>query len=99
VESRLGSEAALYHQDSATLIVADAVGTVDQFLGRGEKIGMNPIYRLSPPKRLLSFEPERVFCGHGRGISTDATEALQETVANGRQRIPSAYINAIRSMI
>jgi len=99
VESRMGNEACLYHEISETLIVADAVGTVDHFLARGERLGMNPVYRLSPPEKLRDFEPKRVLCGHGKGISTDAAQTLQNTVENGRRKIISAYINAARSML
>ena len=98
VESRMANEAALYNEDSRTLIVADALGTTKHLRGRGEKLGMNPLYRLDPPKKLLEFEPERIFCGHGEGITENVTETMEETISKGRRKTFSAYFNAFYHM-
>ena len=99
VDSRLSKEAALYHRENNTLIVADSLGTAKHLRGRGEKLGMSPLYRLNPPKRLLNFEPERIFCGHGEGIREDASETMKNTIKQGRKRTLSAYFNTVRNMI
>lgn len=98
VESRMANEAALYNEDTKTLIVADALGTTKHLRGRGEKLGMNPLYRLNPPKKLLEFEPERIFCGHGEGITGNVTDTMEETVRKGRRKAFSAYFNAFYHM-
>lgn len=94
VDSRTGKETALFDKESRTLILADALGTAKQFRGRGEKLGMNPIYRLNPPGKLLDFEPERIFFGHGEGIQENASEMMEKTITEGRSKILSAYYNA-----
>ena len=98
IESRMANEATLYNRDTRTLIVADALGTVKHLRGRGEKLGMNPLYRLNPPQKLLDFEPERIFCGHGKGITENATETMKETISKGRRKTFSAYFNAFYHM-
>ena len=94
VDSKTGKETALYNSERKTLIVADALGTTDHMLGRGEKLGMNPFYRLSPPVKLLEFDPERIFCGHGEGIQENASEYMKETLRHSRLKAPSAFFNA-----
>ena len=98
VESRMANEAGLYNRKSNTLIVADSLGTAKHLRGRGEKMGMNPLYRLNPPRKLLDFEPERIFCGHGEGITENATKLMRETIRKGRRKTPSAYFNAFYHM-
>lgn len=98
VDSRMSNEAALYHRETRTLIVADSLGTAKHLRGRGEELGMSPLYRFSPPKKLLKFEPERIFCGHGEGITENATETMKETVGEGRRKTVSAYFNAFYNM-
>lgn len=99
VDSRLSREAALYHRETKTLIVADSLGTAKHLRGRGEKLGMSPLYRFIPPERLLNFEPERIFCGHGEGIQENASEIMKKTIREGRKRTLSAYFNSVRHMI
>ncbi len=99
IDSMTGKETALYNRENKTLIVADALGTTGHMRGRGEKLGMNPLYRLRPPVKLLEFEPERIFCGHGRGIEENASEVLRETINQARRKAPSAYFNAVISIL
>jgi hypothetical protein len=98
VNTFTGREAGLYNKKTGTLIVADALGTVEFFKGRKEKLGLNPIYRLKPPKKLLNYEVDRVFCGHGKGIQQDAQETLEETLNKARRRTPSAFFRAIKTL-
>jgi len=98
VDSRIGREAALYNRESKTLIVADSLGTAEHLRGREEKLGMSPLYRFNPPDKLLDFEPERIFCGHGEGITENATKLMRETIRKGRLKTPSAYFNAFYHM-
>jgi len=98
VDSRISKEAALYNRESKTLIVADALGTAKHLCGRGEKLGMSPLYRFNPPRKLLDFERERIFCGHGEGINEDASKTMKQTIRNGRRKTLSAYFNAFYHM-
>jgi hypothetical protein len=99
VDTLTGREAGLYHEDSGTLIAADALGTVDMFCGRGEKLGLNPLYRLHPPKNLLNYDVERIFCGHGKGIQENTESTLKNTMSKARRKTPSAYFKAVKSLL
>ena len=99
VESRMANEAAIYNEDNRTLIVADSLGTAKHLRGRGEKLGMSPLYRLNPPQKLLDFESERIFCGHGEGIRENATVTMKDTISKGRGKTFSAYFNAFYHML
>ena len=94
IDSKISKEAALYHRETKTLIVADSMGTAKHLRGRGEKLGMSPLYRFKPSRKLLDFEPEKIFCGHGEGIRENASETMEETIRMGRRKILSAYFNA-----
>ena len=55
----------------------------------GERLGVSPLLRLTPPRRLLAVEPDHVLVGHGEGIHEDAAAALREAVTLARRRTPS----------
>jgi hypothetical protein len=98
IDSKVSKEAALYHRETRSLIVADSLGTAKHLRGRNEKLGMSPLYRFNPPKKLLEFEPERIFCGHGKGIAENANRLIEETISKGRRKALSAYFNAFYHM-
>jgi hypothetical protein len=82
-------EVALWYPEQRTLVCADAVGTAQYYRAPGERLGVSPLLRMSPPRRLLAVEPDRVLVGHGEGIHEDATAALREAVTLARRRTPS----------
>ena len=73
-------EVALWWPEARVLVCADALGTAGYFrLGRG-RLGLHPLLRLRPPRRLESLEPDVILCGHGRGVLTDARAALAKAL-------------------
>jgi hypothetical protein len=82
-------EVALWYPEQRTLVCADAVGTAQYYRAAGERLGVSPLLRLTPPRRLLAVEPEHVLVGHGEGIHEDAAAALREAVRLARRRAPS----------
>ncbi|WP_411968546.1 hypothetical protein [Haloferax sp. YSSS75] len=93
-------EVGFYHDDSRTLIVPEAVGTVEYYCAAGERLGVHPMLRPFPPRRVLSkFEPERLLVGHGAGITTNAGDELRTALSNARKNLPSAYVSAFKSMV
>src|SRR5262249_30380668 len=65
-------EIALWFPETRTLVCADAVGTAPYFRAAGERIGVSPLLRLTPPRSLLSVEPALVLVGHGRALTDEA---------------------------
>jgi len=82
-------EVALWFPEQRTLVCADAVGTAPYYRGPGERLGVSPLLRLTPPRRLLAVQPHHVLVGHGEGIHEDAAAVLREAVTLARRRTPS----------
>jgi hypothetical protein len=93
-------EAALYHDETGTLLVPEAVGTAEFFCAPGERLGVHPMLRPLPPKDAFrGLDPERVLVGHGEGVFDDAATALSDALDNARSRLPAAYAKAFRSFL
>jgi hypothetical protein len=90
-------EVALWFPERRTLVCADAVGTAQYYRGPGERLGVSPLLRLTPPQRLLAVEPDHVLVGHGEGIHEDAAAALREAITLARRRTPSWAWAALRA--
>jgi hypothetical protein len=89
VRRKRWQEAALWWPELRVLVCADALGTVPHsFTLGGERLGVHPILRLTPPRQLGRLEPEHVLCGHGAGVHDRATEAVQDALAGSRRRLP-----------
>ncbi|MFB6080805.1 MAG: hypothetical protein ABEJ81_07400 [Haloferacaceae archaeon] len=85
--------------DDGTLYVPEAVGTASFFRAPGERVGVHPMLRPFPPRRVLGdLAPERLLVGHGEGILDGAASALRDALAGARRRAPAAYAGALRSM-
>jgi hypothetical protein len=80
-------EAALWWPKLRVLVTADALGTVPHYFAvGGERIGVHPLLRLTPPHALARYEPEHVLVGHGEGVHTEATAAVRDAIAHARRR-------------
>ena len=90
-EIRLGvEEVALWHEGTRTLLVPEALGTVQFMRAPAEQIGVHPSRRLRPPRELARFSPEHVLFGHGEGVhGPEAARLLQDTLAHARGRAAS----------
>ena len=72
-------------------MVAEVLGTNRFFTGGTAPIGVHVVLRLTPPKALAAFEPERVLVGHGEGIvGPDATDGLREALRTSRRGLPAS---------
>jgi hypothetical protein len=88
----LWQEYALY--DGETLVVSESVGTAPYFCVGGERLGVPPLVRLTPPRETLGdIQPDRVLTGHGEGIDENAAEALEDALSNSRRRFPRALMS------
>ncbi|RQG95938.1 hypothetical protein [Natrarchaeobius chitinivorans] len=96
-------EAIIYWDSHDTLYVPDSMGTVGSFVVGDERIGLEVLRRLAPPRSLRRFEPERIIVGHGDGVFEDATRALENALAGGRRRFPRAVLEngpkTVRSLV
>ncbi|WP_135820699.1 hypothetical protein [Halostella litorea] len=100
VDNPLWSEVALYDAESGTLVVPEAVGTVDYFVADGEGLGVHPMLRAFPPRKALGgLAVERVLVGHGEGVSSDAAPTLAAALRNSRRNAPKVYLQAARGLL
>ena len=82
------NEVALWWPERKVLVCADALGSVPKyFCAPGERLGVHPLLRLFPPRRLARLDPERVLVGHGAGVHEDATAAMRDALAGSRRRL------------
>jgi hypothetical protein len=82
-------EVALWWPERRVLVTADALGTVPHYFALGgERLGVHPLLRLTPPRQLARLAPEHVLCGHGEGVHERATEAVREALAHSLRRLP-----------
>lgn len=93
-------ESALWWPEGRVLLCADALGTIPHYftLG-GERLGVHPLLRLTPPQQLARYDPEHVLCGHGDGVHEGAAEAVRDALVNARGRalrLPLELVQAAR---
>lgn len=94
------NEVALWWPERRILVCADALGTPpNYFRTPAERLGVHPMLRLLPPRRLALLEPEHVLVGHGEGVHDDATTALREALATSRRRLPAVVAGAVGDAI
>jgi hypothetical protein len=97
VKRRFWREIALWFAEERILVCADALGSLGYFRAGDEPFGVHPFLRLFPPKKLAELEPEHVLFGHGPGFhGPEATQALRDTLAKPRRRLPQALLNGLR---
>ena len=78
-------EVALWWPEQRTLVVAEAIATNRFFPIGDDRVGVHPVLRLTPPRRLRTYEPEHLLVGHGEGVhGPDATVALHQALDRSR---------------
>ena len=93
-------EAALWWPERSVLVCADALGTVPHYFALGgESLGVHPVLRLNPPRRLAGLAPEHILCGHGEGVHEHAAEELRNALASARRRLPRLLVEAPASAL
>jgi hypothetical protein len=98
LDARKWKEVALWWPHRRLLVVAEAVGSAPPFVAPGERLGVHPLLRLTPPRRQLGdFQPDIVLCGHGEGVLADAAEPLHAALRTARRRIPKVLAGLVRS--
>jgi hypothetical protein len=80
-------EVALWLPEQRALVCADALGTVGYFRTKEEPVGVHPLLRLWPPRKLGGLEPEHILVGHGAGVQERASAALDEALRTSRRRL------------
>lgn len=84
-------EVALWWPETATLVVAEAVGTNAFYVPSGGA-GVHLLLRLTPPRATLAgLRPRHLLVGHGEGVhGPEAERALDAALTASRRRLPHA---------
>lgn len=94
LDTPLWREVAIFSPADRALIVPEAVGTAPYFRAGSEPVGIHPMLRLTPPRRLAAYQPEHLLTGHGTGMHGPGTAAaLSDALAGSRRRIPAALVS------
>ncbi|RRJ29847.1 RNA-binding protein [Halocatena pleomorpha] len=92
-------EAVLYRPNDGSLLVPESLGTVDYFCAPGERLGVHPMLRLTPPNGLGGLAVERLLVGHGSGVTEDAQQAIRDAIRGSRSRAPSLCVKLLRERL
>lgn len=95
--NRLWGEVAAWFPAQRTLVVGEAFGTAQFYRAPEERVGVAALLRLTPPRKLLAFEPEHLLVGHGAGLHEEVPAALRDAVEHSRSRIGSWLWAGIRA--
>jgi hypothetical protein len=93
-------EVALWWPERRVLVCADALGTVLHYFALGgERLGVHPLLRATPPRQLGAVDPEHVLCGHGAGVHEDAAAAVREALDGSRRRLPRLFVEPVLAAV
>jgi hypothetical protein len=82
-------ESALWWPETRTLVTADALGTNRFYTAGRAPLGVHLFLRLTPPRTLGAFEPDRILVGHGEGLHGPGTgNALRDALRTSRRGLP-----------
>lgn len=83
-------EVALWWADEGVLVVVEALGTNRYYTAGRGPLGVHPLLRLVPPRRVAKFTPRHLLVGHGVGLhGDDAGAVIGAAIADARRGIPS----------
>ena len=91
-------ELAVWWPERRVLVAGDALGTLPYFREPGERLGIHPGLRLTPPRRLFAYDPLHVLVGHGGGVhGEDAGTHLRRALDRSRRGFLGALAHGIRA--
>ena len=92
-QRRRWRESAVWWPARRTLVVADALATNRFYTAGKAPIGVHLLLRLTPPRALTAYEPERILVGHGEGVhGPEASTALRDAIDQSRRRLPGLLL-------
>jgi len=101
---RAWTETVAYRERDGTLYVPDVLSSGAAFTVGDERLGLNVLARLSPPREAFAdIDPDRVLLGHGAGVFGDASAAVDDILTNARRRCPHTLVSTapreLRAMV
>ena len=86
-------ESALWWPETRTLVVAEALGTNRYYTARKVPIAVHLLLRLTPPRVLATFQPDRVLVGHGEALhGSETAGAVLHALRTSRRGLPGVLV-------
>lgn len=93
-------EIALWFPAERTLVCADALANAPGYRAPGERVGVHPLMRARPPRRLAGYAAEHVLLGHGPGLhGPDAAADVRRAMDTAWRQTPFWAAAQVRSGI
>lgn len=93
-------EVALWFPAEKTLVCADALAAAPGYTARRERVGVHPMLRAFPPRKLAELDVQRLLLGHGHGIDgPEAREAVRDALDSARKNIPFVLVDNVRQAL
>jgi hypothetical protein len=84
-------ESALWWPQTRTLAVAEALGTNRFYTAGKAPVAVHLVLRLTPPRMLGAYRPDRLLVGHGGAVSGPETaDAIDDALRTSRRGLPGA---------
>lgn len=98
--SRSWRESALWWPARQCLVVAEMLGTAPYFRVPGQRVGVHPFARLSPPRALRGYPAAHLLMGHGAPVHDPAAGALADhAVDRARSSSPRWALSLITGSV
>ncbi len=82
-------EVALWFPHERTLVCADALANAPGYCAPGEPVGVHPVLRVRPPRRLTGYPVEHLLLGHGPGVhGPEAAPAVRRAMDTAWRQTP-----------
>lgn len=95
---RLWPEVVVTWPAQRTIVCGDALGTAKYYALPDERLACHPVRRIWPPVELARLEHvDRLYTGHGPGITGDIPAAIAHAVATGRSGSFRTWRHMIRT--
>ena len=96
VDSKRWSEACLWIGERSLLVCAEALGTAPYYRAGDERLGVHPVLRLRPPRRVFGdLAPRAIAVSHGAPLVAGASHALAGALETARRRLPRAWAGVL----
>lgn len=93
-------EVALWFAEEKTLVCADVLAAAPGYTARRERVGVHPMLRALPPKKLGELDVELLLMGHGEGVAgPEARPAIAEALRTARRNLPVVLFDNIKHAV
>lgn len=99
IDNPFWQEAALYQAEAEVLVTPEVFGTVSYYCAPNEDLGVHPMLRITPPRKLRRLDVDRLLVGHGEGVPKNAGEGIRRAIRGATRNAPKLYLNTLKNAI